>query len=242
MPGFHSKSFQACVAELFLFILSSKGANDFQPLPQVSTNKQAGQAGIGPTGEIPLDNASNLLEKRGLPWGWHPGKQLPWKAENSFVSTSVGIGPAVRLGGALPSPAVAVSCWGLPSAPPDPAAHLSASRSPKLKEGQNQPSLFGGYCENPRHRAGGEACFWRRKEQLLCPRLGGVFAQKTSLVCAGAPWPHPVLQRWPWCSAGACAGVGSECRSAGLMDAGVSLCTWEGLRQHVLSLRCNSLY
>lgn len=73
MPGFHSKLSQACDAKLFLFIPSSKGANDSQPL-QVNINKQDGQAEIGPKGESPTD-----LEV------WFPGDKrfvsglAPWK-------------------------------------------------------------------------------------------------------------------------------------------------------------------
>lgn len=111
MPGFHSKSSQACDAKLFLFIASSKEANDSQPLLQVNINKQDGQAEIGPKGGIPMDKRSGSLEIKGLSQGWHPGKQLLGKAENSFVST-FGNRLAVQLEVTSPSPAAVPAAEG----------------------------------------------------------------------------------------------------------------------------------
>lgn len=82
-----------------------------QPHLQVNINKQAGQAEIGPKGEIPVDERSNSLEIKGLSQGWHPGKQLFGKAENSFVS-AFGNRVAVQFEVALPSPAVAPAAEG----------------------------------------------------------------------------------------------------------------------------------
>lgn len=111
MPGFPSKSSQACDAKLFLFIASSKGANDSQPLLKVNINKHAGQAEIGTKGEIPIDKRSGSLEIKGSSQSWHPGKQLFGKAENSFVSTFDNT-LAVEREVALPLPAVARAAEG----------------------------------------------------------------------------------------------------------------------------------
>lgn len=157
MPGFHSKSSQACDAKLFSFIVSSKGANDYQLLLQVNINKQDGQAEIGPKGENPMDLEVWLPGDKRFVSGLAPWKAAVGKAENSFVST-FGSRLAVQLEVALPSPAVvpaAESC--LRSF----RSRCTVLQFPKQK-GQNQSSLLSPeplwtiYCENQHQQAGGE--------------------------------------------------------------------------------------
>lgn len=190
MPGFHSKSSQACDAKLFLFIASSKGANDSQPLLQVNSNKQDGQAEMGPMGGIPMDKRSGSLGIKGLSQGWHPGKQLSGKAENSFVST-FGNRLAVQLEIALLSPAVvpaAEGClqvlWILLHSPP----------LPKTEErNKTNPASY------PQHHLGPlivktHISRWGIEDQVPRPDMDSVFPQKTPLVCARAPPPPPLPQ------------------------------------------------
>lgn len=145
MPGFHSKSSQACDAKLFLFIVSSKGANDSQPLLQVNINKQDGQAEIGPKGEILMDKGSGSLEIKRFVSGlaaWRTAVRESWKILCQHIWQQAGC----ATWGSFTFNSSCPSCWGLPSGPLDPAAQHSSSQN-RRKDKTNAASY-------PQHHLG----------------------------------------------------------------------------------------